>query len=175
MIIKPFSCIRPAPEHIGEILSLGDISDKSIAQAHKEQLLTLDISRALYLYAYSDGQRTWKSLIACMEAENEASPAHQHYQSTPVRVSFPSNIALDIILSAATGAVPLYNIQNGTQQIVVWRISRAEALGALEATFETLSPIGELALPYKRTVVALCDENNADMPAIPAGLFSHVI
>lgn len=175
MNIHAFSCIRPNPDQIGEALSLGIACDSDVSSALVSKVLTLDISQALYLYAYSDGTHTWHALIACMEPDQAPAPSTKRYQIEPVQVSYPSNLALDIILNAATGAVPLYNVQNGSQQIVVWRISRKEALEALEATFATLTATTTPELPYARTLVALCSEDNLNMPAIPTGLFAHAI
>lgn len=188
MRIEPFSCVHPAPEHIGAYLGQGFGGDEGIRAGIKDKTLALDISRAFYLCAYCDGEHTWKMLVACMESEGDeacgagvpsaaasragASPAQGSYQTEPQCVVYPSNIAIDIILGAATAAVPLYNVQNGAQQLVVWRISRAEALEALQAAFEGIQ-LSELTLPHKITMVGLVSEQGASMPALPAGLFAH--
>lgn len=177
MRIEPFSCLRPEPEHIGTYLGQGFGSNEAIRAGLKDKTLTLDISRALYLCAYSDGTQTRKMLVACAEGEpSEAASGvtvgTNSYQTEPLRVVYPSNIAIDIILSAATGAVPLYNVQNGAQQLVVWRISRKEALEALQAAFEGIE-LPELELPYAITMVGLVAEQEASIPALPAGLFAH--
>lgn len=179
MQINPFSCVRPDPERVGEALSQGIFSDDAVRRALKAKILTLDISRAFYLVAYSDGTRTFKSLIACIETEPTASAATadaqeqpRAYQTEPTRVVYATNAAIEIILSAATAAVPLYNMSNGARQIVVWRISRAEAVEALQAAFESVELIAP-ETPYARTMVELLDTQSVLMPALPTGLFAH--
>lgn len=188
MQVKGFSCIRPVPDHIGEVLgraSTAPFDGAVISLFLKEQLLVLDISRALYLVAYSTGEHTYQALMGCIEnscahsdsntsktTSTPAAASTSDYQSEPVRVVYPSSMALSIILGAATGAVPLYNIHNDASQLVVWRISRAEALEAIEAAFSTI----ETTLPellYQHTMVELVDSTNACMPKLPKGLFSH--
>lgn len=176
MEILSFSCLRPDPEHIGDVLGTGFSSADAIRGYLKDKTLTLDISRALYLCAYSDEGTTWKSLVACTNTEAQQDPASTlgaplgAYQTEPVRVSYATNIAIEMILSAATAAVPLYNVYNGKQQLVVWRISRQEAVDALQAAFASVA-VEVPATPYKTTMVELVE--SADMPALPAGLFAH--
>lgn len=179
MELLSFSCLRPDPEHIGEVLGVSLNSPEVISEYLKSKVLTLDISRALYLCAYSDEKTTWKSLIACLNTEaiqNEATTDCGHkvgsYQTEPVRICYTTNMAIDVILGAATAAVPLYNVSNGNQHLVVWRISRAEAVEALQAAFASVDA-DIPATPYKVTMVELVD--SADMPALPAGLFAHPI
>lgn len=168
MKIQAFSCLRPVPEHIGKVLGQ-ELDSAQAGELLKNKVLTLDISRALYLCAYSDGAHTWQALYACLETEPNGE-AKGAYQFEPQRLVYASNIAIDIILNAAAGAVPLYNVNNGAQQLVVWRISRAEAVEALQAAFESI-PAPELSVPYGTTMVELVLD--ATMPALPAGLFAH--
>lgn len=175
MEILSFSCLRPEPEHIGDVLGHTFTSNADISNYLKQKLVTLDISRALYLCAYSADSQTYTSLIACTKTEPNSAHAGSElgYQTAPVRVTYQSNMAIDIILSAATGAVPLYNVSNGSQQIVVWRISRTEAVEALQAAFASIEPLGLPATPYANTMVELVSSQNIAMPALPAGLFAH--
>lgn len=169
MNILSFSCLRPTPDHIGEVLGQDLAKEGLISEYLTKKLVTLDISRALYLCAYSDGMQTWTSLIACVETEPNGGTKGA-YQTEPIRVSYVSNIAIDTILRAATAAVPLYNVHNGAQQLVVWRISRPEAVEALQAAFSSVA-IPALDTPYSTTMVELVAD--ATMPTLPTGLFTH--
>lgn len=168
MKIQAFSCLRPVPEHIGEVLGQ-KLDSAQAGKLLKNKVLTLDISRALYLCAYSDGAHTWQALYACLETEPNGE-AKGAYQFEPQRLIYASNIAIDIILNAAAAAVPLYNVHNGAQQLVVWRISRPEAVEALQAAFSSVA-IPALDTPYSTTMVELVAD--ATMPTLPTGLFTH--
>lgn len=54
-------------------------------------------------------------------------------QDKPVVIAYPGNVAIDIILGAAKAATPLYALEGDAVRLVVWRVSRPEAVEALEA------------------------------------------
>ena len=50
----------------------------------------------------------------------------------PIVVEHSPSFALDVIVGAAQTATPLYNLSNGTEtQVVVWRVSRQDAVDAI--------------------------------------------
>lgn len=54
-------------------------------------------------------------------------------QDEPVVIAYPGNVVIDIILGAAKAATPLYALEGDGACLVVWRVSRPEAVEALEA------------------------------------------
>lgn len=60
-------------------------------------------------------------------------------QDKPVVIAYPGNVAIDIILGAAKAATPLYALEGDAVRLVVWRVSRPEAVEALEAALSGTS------------------------------------
>lgn len=53
---------------------------------------------------------------------------------------YEASYALDVIVAAAQSATPLYNLSNGGDtQVVVWRVSREDAVQAICAVLATMS------------------------------------
>ncbi len=73
--------------------------------------------------------------LASISSETYATLAHLcelGAHAEPVVVEYDPNYALDVIVSAAQSATPLYNLSNGSDlQVVVWRVSRADAVEAI--------------------------------------------
>ncbi len=77
----------------------------------------------------------------------------------PVVVEHSPNFALDVIVGAAQTATPLYNLSNGAEtQVVVWRVSRQDAVDAICAALASepgkLAGEGEALAANARTAAA---------------------
>ena len=131
------------------------------------ELFMTDASRALYLCELRDlASRTVTGLVGCLGVSDITSghvtcterlmptdvAAHQQAVAQVVSASeqlgaqdevatlaHPTSFALDVIVTAAKSATPLWKFetQDGNE-LTVWRMSRPEALEALEATFASI-------------------------------------
>ena len=136
MQIQGFSCTRPQPEHMDQMRACATAAELDGLVA--AGAYTTDVSRALYLVArrHDDVVTTGAAAVDADEAaaradEIEALGAHTH----PITIAYEGNRALDLILGAARSATPLYNLSNGSEQVVVWRMSRPEAIEAVTTMF----------------------------------------
>ncbi len=78
----------------------------------------------------------------------------------PVVVEYEPNYALDVIVSAAQSATPLYNLSNGSDlQVVVWRVSRTDAVEAICAMLGSME--GRLAGGHTALAAATTLANEA--------------
>lgn len=155
MRIAPISCIRPRRDHAAEALGQLTATDGQLDALVKDGPFELDVSRSLYLCELAESERSQTMLVcgckltelggAAANPERVAARAERlsvlGAQDEPVVVSYAGNIALDIILGAAKSATPLYALKNGSRRLVVWRVSRPEAVEALIATFATMDGI----------------------------------
>lgn len=154
MQIQGFSCTRPQPEHMDAMRACATAAELDALVA--ADAYTTDVSRALYLVARRHGDAVTTGVVCCCSADElggkiaceqveegaataradelEALGAH----ARPITIAYEGNMALDLILGAARSATPLYNLSNGADQLVVWRMSRPEAIEAVTATFATI-------------------------------------
>ena len=153
MQIQGFSCTRPQPEHMDAMRACATAAELDALVA--ADAYTTDVSRALYLVArrHSDAVTTGvvcccsadelDGKIACEQVEEGAATARADElealgaHARPITIAYEGNMALDLILGAARSATPLYNLSNGADQLVAWRMSRPEAIEAVTATFAT--------------------------------------
>lgn len=87
----------------------------------------------------------------------------------PVVVEYEPSYALDVIVSAAQSATPLYNLSNGADlQVVVWRVSRTDAVEAICAMLGSME--GKLAggQTALAAAVALANEAREKRPNLDA-------
>ena len=155
MQIQGFSCTRPQPEHIDQMrvcTTAAELDGLVAAGAY-----TSDVSRALYLVARRhDGVVTTGVACCCSAAELDAAAIDADEagaradeiealgaHTRPITIAYEGNRALDLILGAARSATPLYNLSSGSEQVVVWRMSRPEAIEAVTTTFAQID--GHLA------------------------------
>ena len=147
MQIQGFSCTRPQPEHMDQMRACATAAELDGLVA--AGAYTSDVSRALYLVARRHDDVVTTGVACCCSAaeldaaavdadeaaaradEIEALGAH----TRPITIAYEGNRALDLILGAARSATPLYNLSNGSEQVVVWRMSRPEAIEAVTTTF----------------------------------------
>ena len=151
MQIQGFSCTRPQPEHMDAMRACATASELDALVA--DGSYTTDVSRALYLVARRHGGVVTTGVACCCAVdelgtgialestdESAAGKAARHMESLgahdePIVIAYEGNVALDLILGAARSATPLYNLANGDERVVVWRVSRPEAIEAVTATF----------------------------------------
>ena len=159
MHIQPFSCTRPQPDRLDALRPFASAAELDAAVAAGEY--TCDVSRALYLVGHAVGGVATYGVVCCCsadelgagvalpEADADVVAAEAHHlgalgaHDAPVTITYPGNIALNYILGAARTSTPLYNLQREGEQLVIWRVSRPEAVEAICATFEQIE--GEVA------------------------------
>lgn len=194
MQIQGFSCTRPQPEHISEMRACATAAELDALVA--SGAYTTDVSRALYLVARKHGGIVTTGVACCCSADElgemigdrdvdsaaveerarqiEALGAH----ARPVTIAYEGNMALDLILGAARSATPLYNLSNGSEQVVVWRMSRPEAIEAVTATFATMGgrvAAGSLEAAATRLVARRAREARPTMDPRAAALHPLVM
>lgn len=147
MQIQGFSCTRPQPEHMDQMRACATAAELDGLVA--AGAYTTDVSRALYLVARRhDGVVTTGVACCCSAVELDATAVDADEATAradeiealgahtrPITIAYEGNRALDLILGAARSATPLYNLSNGSEQVVVWRMSRPEAIEAVTTTF----------------------------------------
>ena len=154
MLVSPFSCTRPEPDHVAAARAFASAAELDAAIAAGDY--TCDVSRALYLVAHAANGAVTTAVacccdlselggsVACGQAyEDEAQRVAAHLEAlgahdVPVTIAYPANVALSYILGAARTSTPLYNLQRAGEQLVLWRVSRPEAVEAICATFGQL-------------------------------------
>jgi hypothetical protein len=142
-----------------------------------QELYTQDLGRSVYLVARRDGELVRRGIVCCgdvdeLAALSEAAGAGDEADAAaaerlralgahaePIVVEHSPSFALDVIVSAAQTATPLYNLSNGTEtQVVVWRVSRQDAVDAICAALEPepakLAGVGEELAANTRAAAA---------------------
>lgn len=151
MHIQPFSCTRPEADHVSAARGFATAAELDAAVAAGDY--TCDVSRALYLVAHAVNGEVTTGVACCFDAselgevvscegveEEGARAAADRLEALgahdmPVTIAYDGNVALTYILGAARSATPLYNLKRPGEQLVVWRVSRPEAVEAICATF----------------------------------------
>lgn len=159
MNVLPFPCLRPAEDHVIEVLSQPIdtlASAGSILQAQEAGILLKDARPSYYLYenTAANGARqtaligicTLESL-ACDVAQNvEAAPsgACPALQCTPAPVTYKRQPVLDVILSAAQQGAPLYDLYDPTGvRHRIWHIGRTEAVEAVRTMVQQIPSVSD--------------------------------
>ncbi len=114
--------------------------------------------------------------VASNKALVEASEAHLEQMRSlgahaePIVCEYETSYALDVIVAAAQSATPLYNLSNGSEtQVVVWRVSREDAVDAIRATLATMACAPtNLSAPVLKATKALADEARGSRPNLDA-------
>lgn len=177
MNILPFPCLRPAEDHVIEVLSQPrDVlaSADTVAQAQEAGILLKDARPSYYLYesTASNGARQTALVGICAvealacdlaqdveEAPGAACPA---LQCVPAPVVYSRQPVLDVILSAAQQSAPLYDLYDPAgARHRIWHIGRAEAVEAVRTMVQQIPSVtdassGTLALmtDYAKTARA---------------------
>ena len=137
-----------------------------------QELYTQDLGRSVYLVARRDGELVRRGIVCCGDVDELAALAEAAgaegegvddggaeaaaverlralgAHAEPIVVEHSPSFALDVIVGAAQTATPLYNLSNGAEtQVVVWRVSRQDAVDAICAALESepakLAGVGE--------------------------------
>lgn len=161
MDIKPLRCHRPRPEHVSDLMSVPLSADALADAAHSGWLLK-EPEDCLYLWQQaSEGRRQIGVVCGIGLPEVEAAldgavpesgaigtgpsqtlhdDAARGTQTSPLALAYPDNYALDVLVSAAHAAEPIYDLEvpEGIRQRI-WRVARPAALEAFEAAFTTVS------------------------------------
>lgn len=134
-----------------------------------------DASRAFYLYELAQGEHSQTGLVCCASVDEYLDGTIKRHENTrpekerdriahiealgaqtgPIFLTYRDNLAADVIINAAKGATPLYDFTDdeGVRQRV-WRVSRPEAVEALEATFAAI-PCAYIADGHHRAASAV--------------------
>lgn len=232
MRVKPFSCVRPTPEHLDEALASAPETREDLDTAKAQGRYAIDAARALYLVELRDqAERSVTGVVCCCPVEalddgtltcsSSLRPADETLfraqvgvaatrmgqlgaQDEPVTLVHPASFALDVIVCAAKTGTALCATERDGVRLTVWRVGRAEAVEALEATFEALPgaqvrdqashlaaeaveecarrqratrPVSTGREPYERFVAFLVPESQlwGPAPTLPRGLFMHLV
>lgn len=117
-----------------------------------------DGQRCYYLYRLTWRGRSQTGLVACCAVDDYLDGTIKRHENTrpekerdriahiqaldaqtgPIFLAYRDDYALNVILGAASAAQPLYDFADDDVHETVWRISRAEAVEAIEAAFSTI-------------------------------------
>ena len=154
MNILPFPCLRPAEDHVIEVLSRPlDVlaSADTIAQAQEAGILLKDARPSYYLYENTaeNGVRQ-TALVGICAAEALSCDVAQDVeaaligtcpalQCAPAPVVYSRQPVLDVILSAAQQGAPLYDLYDpaGVRHRI-WHIGRTEAVEAVRTMLQQI-------------------------------------
>ena len=128
-----------------------------------------------YLYRLVWRGRTQTGIVACCSVDDYEDGTIKRHENTradkeadrirhiqaldaqtgPIFLAYRDSLALDVIVSAATSAQPLYDFEadDGVRH-TVWRVSRPDAVEAIEATFERI-PCAYIADGHHRAASAV--------------------
>ena len=191
MQVQAFSSVRPDPTRMGEMCEPATAAELDALVASGAYMQ--DLGRALYLVARRDGDAVRQGIACCCDAseltELIAAVASENAEAgitgaadsiaarmrslgahaNAVTLAYESNFAIQTIVSAAQTATPLYNLSNGAgTQVVVWRVSREDAVRAIVAAIGAaeVAPTGDLAVA--KAAVAIAAEARAAKPNLDA-------
>lgn len=191
MQIQAFSSVRPDPTRMGEMCEPATTAELDALVASGAYMQ--DLGRALYLVARRDGDVVRQGIVCCCDAgeltglvaaaaceDAEAGIADAAdsiaarmrslgAHANAVTLAYEDNFAIQTIIAAAQTATPLYNLSNGAgTQVVVWRVSREDAVGAIVAAIGAteVAPTGDLAAA--KAAVAIAAEARAAKPSLDA-------
>ena len=183
----PCSSVRPDPPRIGEMCEPATATELDTLVASGAYMQ--DLGRALYLVTRRDGDVVRQGIVCCCDAGEltglVAAVASEDAErgvadasgsiaarmrslgahANAVALAYENNFAIQTIVAAAQTATPLYNLSNGAgTQVVVWRVSREDAVGAIGAAIGAteVAPTGDLAAA--KAAVAIAAEARAAKP-----------
>ena len=189
MQIQAFSSVRPDPMRMGEMCEPVTATELDALVASGAYMQ--DLGRALYLVARRDGDAVRQGIACCCNAGEltglVAAAASEDAEAgitdtadtiaarmrslgahaNAVTLAYENNFAIQTIVAAAQTATPLYNLSNGAgTQVVVWRVSREDAVGAVVAAIGATEgvPTGDAA----KAAVAIAAEARAAKPNLDA-------
>lgn len=159
MNVLPFPCLRPAEDHVIEVLSQPIdtlASAGSILQAQDTGILLKDARPSYYLYENTAangacqtaliGICALESLVCDVAQSVEAAPsgACPALQCTPAPVTYKRQPVLDVILSAAQQGAPLYDLYDPAgARHRIWHIGRTEAVEAIRTMVQQISSVSD--------------------------------
>ncbi len=159
----PFPCIRPANEHVIEVVS-GETdvlkSNEALRGALADGVLVKDPGAAYYLYQQVSESGA-KTGIACICALNDLAQARSvaddpnieensarlagriarlGMQTKAVVATYGAQPVLDIIIAAAMQGAPLYDLYDGAgTRHRLWEIKRRDAVDALHTMLQGMT------------------------------------
>lgn len=161
MNILPFPCLRPAEDHVIEVLSQPlDVlaSADTVAQAQEVGILLKDARPSYYLYesTASNGARQTALVgicaveaLACdlaQDVESAPSGASPALQCVPAPVVYSRQPVLDVILSAAQQGAPLYDLYDPAgARHRIWHIGRTEAVEAVRTMVQQIPSVTDVS------------------------------
>lgn len=159
MNVLPFPCLRPAEDHVIEVLSQpidALASADSILQAQEAGILLKDARPSYYLYENTAANGACQTALigicaleslACDVAQSvEAAPsgACAALQCMPAPVTYKRQPVLDVILSAAQQGAPLYNLYDPAgARHRIWHIGRTEAVEAVRTMVQQIPSVND--------------------------------
>lgn len=186
MNILPFPCLRPAEDHVIEVLSqpLGVLaSADTVMQAQEAGILLKDARPSYYLYesTASNGARQTALVGICAvealacdlaqdveEAPGAACPA---LQCAPAPVVYSRQPVLDVILSAAQQGAPLYDLYDPAgARHRIWHIGRTEAVEAVRTMVQQIPSVTDVSSGILALMVDYAKTARAEAQA--AGTFT---
>lgn len=186
MNVLPFPCLRPAEDHVIEVLSQpidALASAGSILQAQEAGILLKDARPSYYLYENTTANGARKTALigicaleslACDVTQNvEAVPsgACPALQCTPAPVTYKRQPVLDVILSAAQQGAPLYDLYDPAgARHRIWHVGRAEAVEAIRTMVQQIPSVSDASSGVLASMVNHAETARAQAQA--AGTYS---
>ncbi len=159
----PFPCIRPANEHVIEVVSqsldvLADVD--SLRSAMEQGVMLKDPGAAYYLYQFASEAAVWSGIVcicalddlatAVTFAEDQNLEEHAArkagriaklgMQTEPVFAAYKAQPVLDIIVGAAMQGTALYDLYDGAgARHRLWEVKRRDAVDALHTMLQTIT------------------------------------
>ncbi len=160
----PFPCIRPADDHVIEVVSEEiDVlaSADALRAALAEGTLVKDPGAAYYLYQYAAGESSALGIVCICALDDlaaaELAPDERieersarlagrisatRVQAEPVVATYADEPVLNMILGAAMQGTPLYRLVDGVgAHHRAWEIKRREAVDAIHTMLEGTAPL----------------------------------
>ena len=182
MNILPFPCLRPAENHVIEVLSqpFGVLATAdAITQAREAGILLKDLHPAYYLYenTAADGTRQTALVgicateaLACDVAAQDDGPVAtvpcEALQCVPAPVGYDRQPVLDVILAAAQQGAPLYDLYDPTGvRHRIWHIGRTEAVEAVRTMLQQIPSVNDVSSGILASMVTYAKAARAEAQA----------
>lgn len=158
----PFPCIRPANEHIIDVVSQAHdvLADaEALHDALGQGAMLKDPGAAYYLYQFVSEATVWSGVVCICAIDDLAQAAtfiedpdlEEHaarkagriarlgVQTEPVVVTHKAQPVLDIIVGAAMQGAPLYDLYDGAGgRHRLWEVKRRDAVDALHTMLQAI-------------------------------------
>ena len=186
MNILPFPCLRPAEDHVIEVLSQPlDVlaSADTIAQAQEAGILLKDARPSYFQYentAANGARQTALVGICAAEAlscdvawdvETAFIGTCPALQCAPAPVVYSRQPVLDVILSAAQQGAPLYDLYDPAgARHRIWHIGRTEAVEAVRTMLQQIPSVIDASSGILASMVDYAKTARAEAQA--AGTFT---